>query len=502
MEDDTSNNIVRRRRRSFFLLPKSLLMDLKSYSNKDGGGVSSNILTTVLGVAVAATTVFAAIKAMQDREEEDDSGVDPDLPAEDQPTDEGIIKKYEEDEELAEARPILDPAMQDGRFPIDPEEQKEVPILDALKSGTDPLAKEKFRRSELEADKGGVPEALKKEPEPAKAEPVKVVVEKPKVEQAPMPQTPAGAPKPEVAAPKAESTKKPSPQDRYKFEKRDQPEPKVAKVAAQLGPASATLVSQSKSGPRHKYKFEGFSGADTMSRKGAYTEEEAKTIVGLKSRKEFTGALHSGIPPNVMAKIEYYAKKHGVSLDYMVKTATIESGGNQNAISFTGAIGIYQFVGKTATSMGVKDRFDLDQNIEGGALLAKSNKTMLPKEYQNDPTALYLIHQLGPKAALEVLRNSGNGAKISDLSPFTIDALSKNYGGKSTYVAEYLAMTKAKIDPSSVERTQLALKDVKKTDSKPRVASKTAPAQPVAQATGPAQKPQDFVKVGNKVIAV
>jgi soluble lytic murein transglycosylase-like protein len=37
----------------------------------------------------------------------------------------------------------------------------------------------------------------------------------------------------------------------------------------------------------------------------------------------------------------------------MLKIAAIESGGNPNAISATGAIGVFQFTGQTGTGVGI-----------------------------------------------------------------------------------------------------------------------------------------------------
>jgi hypothetical protein len=433
---------------------------------------------TAIAGAAAVATVFASVKVYKDyRENSKPEG----LP-EDQSTEEDTLEAYEKDKSLDEARPILDPTLQDGRFPIDPEEQKETPGLDELNANkSSPTPKESKPSTAGESPKEGL---RRKELQDNR----QLVTD---------PQAKEKFRKAEGAEPSAVKQKT-TPQDRYKFQDQNVPQPVVGKVAAQLGPLSAELVSKSKSGMRHKYKFTGFSGADTMSKYGSYTEDEAKTIVELKSKKVFTGALRGGLPPNVQAKIEVYAKKHGVSQEYMERVALMESGGNQNAISFTGAIGIYQFVGKTASNMGVKDRFDLDQNIEGGALLAKENVRYLPAAYQNDPVALYLVHQLGPSAAREVLLNAGRpGAKISDLTPGTVDALSKNFGGKSTYVAEYMAVTRNKLAFSNdTERTNYASAK----PSKPKTSA--APNTVASTQHTPSSKPQEFAKIGNTVVAL
>src|SRR6202042_2237011 len=100
-----------------------------------------------------------------------------------------------------------------------------------------------------------------------------------------------------------------------------------------------------------------------------------------------------------------------------------------NAISSTGAAGLFQFTGKTATGVGIKDRFNADQNIEGGMKLTRDNMNALqaaklPMRAEN----LYMMHQLGPVAAKEIIRGARDGKDISDLSSGTQKAVSLNYG--------------------------------------------------------------------------
>jgi soluble lytic murein transglycosylase-like protein len=57
--------------------------------------------------------------------------------------------------------------------------------------------------------------------------------------------------------------------------------------------------------------------------------------------------------PKIESLIRAKALEYGVDPDIAVKIAIVESGGNPNAVSSTGAIGIFQFTGDTANRMGL-----------------------------------------------------------------------------------------------------------------------------------------------------
>lgn len=65
--------------------------------------------------------------------------------------------------------------------------------------------------------------------------------------------------------------------------------------------------------------------------------------------------------------IERIAKEEGVDPKLLKAMIHQESGGKHNAVSYKGAGGLMQLMPGTAKAMGVKDRFDPEQNIRGGA---------------------------------------------------------------------------------------------------------------------------------------
>lgn len=64
--------------------------------------------------------------------------------------------------------------------------------------------------------------------------------------------------------------------------------------------------------------------------------------------------------------IEKYAQKYDVNADVAKAMTRVESGFNPNATSKCGAMGLMQLMPDTAKSMGVKNPYDPEQNIEGG----------------------------------------------------------------------------------------------------------------------------------------
>ena len=61
------------------------------------------------------------------------------------------------------------------------------------------------------------------------------------------------------------------------------------------------------------------------------------------------------------------AKLYSLPVELVAAVMRIESGGNPNAVSIVGAMGLMQLMPGTANDMGVNDPYDARQNIFGGA---------------------------------------------------------------------------------------------------------------------------------------
>lgn len=209
-------------------------------------------------------------------------------------------------------------------------------------------------------------------------------------------------------------------------------------------------------GYRHKALFDNIKGGDSLTKNGSYTDEEAAKIRELKTSGANTSAnVKGGMPIEIQDKISAQAKQHDLDPVMMQKIAAMESGGNANAVSSTGATGIYQFTGQTASGVGIKNRFDVDQNIEGGMKLTKQNSSVLEKSgLPVTAENLYMMHQLGPAAAKEVIMGAASGKSKADMSPSTQNSMNLNYGSNSKTATDYIAANKKALDDRYVDVTK------------------------------------------------
>lgn len=222
----------------------------------------------------------------------------------------------------------------------------------------------------------------------------------------------------------------------------------VSRASDGVAEKAGSWLEKVSPGYRHTATFDGIKGGDDLRKYGSYTDAEAEKVRQLKtSGANTTANLKGGMPAAIRDKIIAQSKAAGEDPELMLKMAAIESGGNPNAVSSTGAIGVMQMTGKTASGLGIKDRFNEDQNIAGGIKLAKEGregltKAKLPVTAEN----LYMMHQLGPVAAKEVIRGAESGKQVSELSADTQSAMAKNYGAGSKTAAEYIGKNKAALD--------------------------------------------------------
>lgn len=69
----------------------------------------------------------------------------------------------------------------------------------------------------------------------------------------------------------------------------------------------------------------------------------------------------------LMREIEAAAARHGLDPKLLHALVMIESGYRQDAVSSAGAGGLTQLMPATALELGVENRFDVEQNLAGGA---------------------------------------------------------------------------------------------------------------------------------------
>ncbi len=85
---------------------------------------------------------------------------------------------------------------------------------------------------------------------------------------------------------------------------------------------------------------------------------------------------------------------HHIDADLLASVVQAESGGQVRAVSRTGAQGLMQLMPGTATTLGVKDSFEPEQNIAGGTAYLDSLLT----RYHDNITLALAAYNAGPGA--------------------------------------------------------------------------------------------------------
>ena len=98
------------------------------------------------------------------------------------------------------------------------------------------------------------------------------------------------------------------------------------------------------------------------------------------------------LPSTIAELIARVAQEEGVDEDLVRAVVQVESGGNPNAVSPKGAMGLMQLMPRTAEAMGVSNPFDPAQNLRGGVRLLRG----LLNEFGDVRLALAAYHAGGP----------------------------------------------------------------------------------------------------------
>lgn len=120
-----------------------------------------------------------------------------------------------------------------------------------------------------------------------------------------------------------------------------------------------------------------------------------KRMIEIAPTKEFTNVLSSVInegKDGIDKVIEEISAKHGVDKNLVNIIAKAESNKNPNVVSEKGAIGIMQLMPGTAKELGVKNPFDVKQNIEGGVTYFKE----LLDKYKGNTEKALAAYNSGP----------------------------------------------------------------------------------------------------------
>lgn len=124
------------------------------------------------------------------------------------------------------------------------------------------------------------------------------------------------------------------------------------------------------------------------------------------SSTDFSSQMKEALQSNTTleAIFEKAAETYSVDVELLKAMAKAESGFDANATSKSGAMGIMQLMPETAKGLGVKDAYDPEQNIMGGAKYIAS----LLEKYDGNVSYALAAYNAG----------SGNVEKYGGIPPF------------------------------------------------------------------------------------
>lgn len=185
----------------------------------------------------------------------------------------------------------------------------------------------------------------------------------------------------------------------------------------------------------------------------ALSAEDAQVLSGIMGQPGGDySALASSPSPKPLQRVALQQRQDGTYFTgdtFLDAVLMIESGGNTNAVSSTGATGLFQFTRGTGRQYGLigKNGQDLRKNPQANLnamqrLTADNARYLADKGIEITPATLYLAHQQGAGGAVEIIHAARSGGNVSKSVRENMDL--NNGRGKTP--AQFYAMFAKKIE--------------------------------------------------------
>lgn len=152
-------------------------------------------------------------------------------------------------------------------------------------------------------------------------------------------------------------------------------------------------------------------GADGWQKAPSAKTQTGSVIINNKGQ----GKAYSSAPSGVVGYINQASNQHKVNPNLVAAVIKAESNFKTNAKSHAGAGGLMQLMPATAKGLGVTDRFNPSQNVNGGT---KYLRQMLEK-YGNNRQLALAAYNAGPGNVDKAIKKAGSKdwAKVSKYLP-------------------------------------------------------------------------------------
>lgn len=128
------------------------------------------------------------------------------------------------------------------------------------------------------------------------------------------------------------------------------------------------------------------------------------------------------IHPEIEDAVKEMSAKYGVPAEFVKSVIGAESNFNPKAVSHVGARGLMQLMPGTAADLGVKDSFDIRQNVEGGVKYLRQMMDM----FGEDKRLALAAYNAGPGA----VKKYGGVPPYKETRAY-VDKILKDYSDKA-----------------------------------------------------------------------